>query len=199
MVLIIIALLIFSPGNPFFLHERVGLHERHFRLIKFRTMRPLLSQAEGVSSNLTVANDERITAVGRILRRLKLDELPQFINVVKGDMSLVGPRPESAEFVKHYTETQRELLKFRPGLTDPATLRYRHEEKVLAQFDNPVDAYINRVLPEKAAISLEYQRRRTFRSDLGVIWATFLSIFRSAEEANPATASESSRNPRENS
>ncbi len=173
-LLIVIALLLFSPGNPFFSHERVGLDQRTFRLIKFRTMRP----ARTNDSNLTVSGDRRITPIGRLLRRLKLDELPQFINVLRGEMSLVGPRPEVPEFVVHYSDAERALFNYRPGLTDPATLKYRHEEKTLAQFDDPVDAYIKKLLPDKAAISLEYQARRTFWSDIGILWKTFLSIFR---------------------
>jgi lipopolysaccharide/colanic/teichoic acid biosynthesis glycosyltransferase len=176
MILIVIAQIIFAPGNPFFLHERVGKHEKRFNLIKFRTMR----HATGTSLGLTIANDARITGIGRVLRRLKLDELPQFFNVLKGEMSLVGPRPETPEFVKYYNESQLALLNYRPGLTDPATLKYRHEEKLLARFEAPVGAYIREILPDKTAISLDYMEKRTFVSDLGIMIVTALSIFKSA-------------------
>jgi len=170
-LLIVIALLLFDFGNPFFVHRRVGQEGKEFGLIKFRTMR---RNAGGVG--LTVARDARITLIGRILRRLKLDELPQLLNVAAGQMAIVGPRPETPEFVGRYDAAQREILKYKPGLTDPASLKYRFEEKLLAKFADPVDVYIKTILPDKIALSLAYQERRTIWSDVGIIVRTILAI-----------------------
>lgn len=172
-LLIVIALLLFSPGQLFYYHRRAGRDGKEFDLIKFRTMRP---HTNGL--NLTVWGDERITGVGRILRRFKLDELPQLLNVISGSMAFVGPRPESVEYITHYSERQKEILKYKPGLTDPASLKYRHEEKVLGQFADPESAYLNEVLPDKIEISLQYQHSRSFASDLLIILKTVITIFR---------------------
>jgi len=166
------ALLLFSPGPPLFIHPRVGRYGRPFGLIKFRTM--VKSGPDG--SCITVQGDRRITGIGRILRFLKLDELPQLVNIVKGDMTFVGPRPEVQEFVALYTPLQREILNFRPGLVDPATLKFRHEERLLAGFDDPQQGYREIILPEKIRLSLEYQRRRTVWSDLLILLRTLISI-----------------------
>ena len=174
--LIVVALSDF--GNPLFLHPRVGRGGKHFRLAKFRTM----SKAAPGGSNLTVSGDPRVTTVGRILRRLKIDELPQLLNVLSGTMSIVGPRPETPEFVSLYTDDQREILKYRPGLTDPASIKYRHEEKILAQHGDPVAAYKTLILPDKIALSLEYQRHRNIVSDLRIIGQTVAAIVRPVPE-----------------
>jgi lipopolysaccharide/colanic/teichoic acid biosynthesis glycosyltransferase len=163
-------------GSPFFLHTRVGREGRPFRLIKFRTMR----DNAPTEANLTVSGDRRITPIGRVLRRLKIDELPQLLNVLAGSMSIVGPRPESPEYVAEYTKEQKEILRFRPGLTDPASIKYRYEEKILAKHADPVEAYKTIVLPDKIALSLDYQRRRTFWSDLVIVFQTVAVIFKSA-------------------
>jgi lipopolysaccharide/colanic/teichoic acid biosynthesis glycosyltransferase len=170
----LLALLLLDFGNPFFVHRRVGQGGREFGLVKFRTMR---TSSRG--ANVTVAGDVRITPVGRVLRRLKLDELPQLLNVLAGQMSIVGPRPETADFVASYTNEQRKILAYKPGLTDPASLKYRHEEKILAKYPDPVDAYKSIVMPDKIVVSLDYQRRRTFVSDLTIIIRTIIAIFRS--------------------
>ncbi len=172
-LLTLLALLLFDFGNPLFVHRRVGRAGKEFGLVKFRTMR---RNAGGVG--LTVARDARITPIGRILRRLKLDEMPQLLNVVAGQMAIVGPRPETPEFVARYDVAQREILKYKPGLTDPASLKYRYEEKTLAKFADPVDVYIETILPDKIAISLAYQKRRTILSDLGIVARTILAILR---------------------
>ncbi len=170
----LLALPLFDSGNPFFVHRRVGQGGREFGLVKFRTMRK-----RSPGANVTVAGDTRITRVGRVLRRLKLDELPQLLNVLAGQMSIVGPRPETADFVAAYTPEQRRILEFKPGLTDPASLKYRHEEKILAKYADPVDAYKSIVMPDKIAVSLDYQQRRTFVSDLTIVLRTIIAIFRS--------------------
>lgn len=168
----LLALLILDFGSPFYRHRRVGQYGREFRLIKFRTMRK-----DAAGGNLTVAGDSRVTAIGKVLRKLKIDELPQLINVLKGEMAIVGPRPETPEFVATYTPEQREILKFKPGLTDPSSIKYRYEEIILGSYADPVQAYKNIVLPDKLAISIAYQNQRTIGSDLSMIWRTFAAIF----------------------
>ncbi len=170
-ILISLLILIFSPGSVFFVHPRVGRSGKLFGLVKFRTMRP---RAGGV--NLTVGDDTRITGVGRILRRFKLDEMPQFWNILLGQMPFVGPRPEAEEYVNSYTAAQREILNYKPGLTDPASLKYRHEAELLGMQDDPQAVYRDVVLPEKIKLSLEYQRHRTVVSDIGVILKTLRAV-----------------------
>ncbi len=175
-VLAVVALSDF--GNPLFLQNRIGRGGKIFRLVKFRTM----SKNASAGSNLTVSGDKRVTPVGRLLRRFKIDELPQLVNVLIGSMSIVGPRPETPEYVALYDQDQREVLKYRPGLTDPASIKYRHEEKILAQYNDPVEAYKSVILPDKIAISLEYQRSRNIGSDLGIIGETIMAIVRPASD-----------------
>jgi lipopolysaccharide/colanic/teichoic acid biosynthesis glycosyltransferase len=147
---------------------------KRFRLIKFRTMKPSRSKGR----EITVSGDKRVTAIGRLLRRLKLDELPQLLNILNGSMTFVGPRPESPDYVAQYTAAQRAVLQFRPGLTDPASLKYRHEEQILARFANPEQGYIETVLPDKLNLSLEYQKKRSWSSDIRIMGATLAAIFR---------------------
>jgi lipopolysaccharide/colanic/teichoic acid biosynthesis glycosyltransferase len=164
-----------SPGPVFYRQERVGRGGRTFRMTKFRSMR---TDADRVGGLLTVGADPRITRVGRWLRASKIDELPQLLDVVRGDMALVGPRPEVPRYVALYTPEQRRVLDVRPGITDPASIHYRDESEVLANADDPERAYVETVLPHKLAINLEYQDRRTLASDVGVILATLLRLVR---------------------
>ena len=173
-ILVILTLLLFSPGNPFFTHERVGRNGAPFLLVKFRTMR----SAGRPGSELTVSGDARVTRIGRVLRRFKLDEIPQLLNILAGDMTFVGPRPESPAYVKHYSAAQRQVLDYLPGLTDPASLKYRHEEQVLASYADPERAYLERILPDKLKLSLEYQKNRGLLSDIKIMGATVAAIFR---------------------
>jgi lipopolysaccharide/colanic/teichoic acid biosynthesis glycosyltransferase len=156
-------------GPVFFSQVRVGRRGRPFRVHKFRTMIP---HAESQGMPLTVGGDRRITAVGRWLRGTKLDELPQLWNVMKGEMSFVGPRPEVPRYVAFYTLEQRRVLEVRPGITDPASLQFIDEASVLTRCSNPEAAYIKLVMPHKLAINLNYLRRRTLASDLFVVMAT---------------------------
>ena len=128
-------------------------------------------RAERPGAAITRADDPRITLIGRWLRRTKLDELPQFVNVVRGEMSVVGPRPEDPRFVAHYTAEQREVLRVLPGITSAASLKYRDEERLLVR-DDWEDYYRAVVMPDKLRIELEYLKRRTFWSDLGILCAT---------------------------
>lgn len=164
-----------SPGPVFFRQERVGRGGSPFRIFKFRSMRV---DAEAVGGQLTVDGDPRVTRVGAFLRASKIDELPQLINVLVGDMSLVGPRPEVPRYVALYTPDQRRVLAVRPGITDPASIRYRDEAAVLARAEDPERAYVDEVLPHKLAINLAYLDRRTLASDVGVILATLWRLLR---------------------
>jgi lipopolysaccharide/colanic/teichoic acid biosynthesis glycosyltransferase len=164
-----------SKGPALFRHERVGRDGRPFQLLKLRTM---VADAPARGGALTTPGDPRVTRLGAVLRRWKLDELPQLANVLRGDMSLVGPRPEVPRYVAGYTPRQRGVLRVRPGVTDPASLAYVDEAAVLARFDDCERAYVEVVLPAKLALSLEYLDRRTLRSDLGVLARTFVRIAR---------------------
>jgi lipopolysaccharide/colanic/teichoic acid biosynthesis glycosyltransferase len=164
-----------SPGPVFFVQDRVGRGGRVFGLLKFRTMR---ADAPARGLAITAGDDPRITHVGAVLRRWKLDELPQFVNVLRGDMSLVGPRPEVPRYVARYSERQRDVLRVRPGITDPASLAYVDEAAVLARFDDVERAYVERVLPEKLALSLDYLEHRTLGTDLGVLARTLVRVVR---------------------
>jgi lipopolysaccharide/colanic/teichoic acid biosynthesis glycosyltransferase len=168
--LLAVAVKVSSRGTVLHRGERVGRDGRPFLLYKFRSMRV---SEDGPA--ITRADDPRITAVGRVLRRTKLDELPQLINVLAGQMSLVGPRPEAPRYVAMYDAGQRRILTARPGMTSPASLLYRAEEELLTgpEWER---AYVERIMPEKLRIDLEYLERRTFRSDLDVIARTFAAL-----------------------
>ncbi len=172
-LLLVIALLLklLSPGPVFFRQRRMGQHGRPFELIKFRSMvhRPM-----GQAPLVTADGDCRITPVGRVLRRTKLDELPQLWNVLKGDMSLVGPRPEVPRYVEHYPELFSLVLRQRPGITDICTLQLRNEEQILARAEHPERYYIDKLLPRKLSASIREGWRRTFWRDLRVLVATVL-------------------------
>jgi lipopolysaccharide/colanic/teichoic acid biosynthesis glycosyltransferase len=153
---------------------RVGRHGVPFKLYKFRSM---VVNADKIGAGITTAHDPRITPIGRFLRRTKLDELPQLINVLRGEMSLVGPRPEDPRYVALYTEEQRRVLRARPGMTSLASVRYRNEQALLSG-DDWETRYIQQIMPDKLAIDLQYIERATLLSDLGVLWQTFLALFR---------------------
>lgn len=170
-VLLCFALLVAltSAGGAFFRQERVGKEGRPFRLLKFRTMRPG-SEATG---QLTIGGrDPRITGVGRWLRRTKMDELPQLWNVLVGDMSLVGPRPEVPKYVALYAPAQRAVLSVRPGITGLASIRYIDENELLARAADPERAYIEEVMPAKLALELQYVREHNLWQDLRILGAT---------------------------
>lgn len=157
-----------DDGRPcFFRQERVGWKGRSFKILKFRTMR---SGASGPA--ITGAGDRRVTCVGAILRKFKLDELPQFINVLKGDMSMVGPRPEVPEFVEPGDRLWDEVLSVRPGITDLATLLYRNEEQLLDSAGRPELDYRHTILPAKLALNIEYMRSRTLYRDIRLLMLT---------------------------
>ena len=168
--LVIAAAVVIDDGwPPLYAQERVGLHGRLFKLLKFRSMR---RAADRTGGHLTVGNDRRVTRVGRGLRRTKLDELPQLLNVVHGDMSLVGPRPEVPEFVQRYNADQRRVLELVPGITDPASIKYADESDVLALQADPHEYYVKTVMPDKIRINMQYAKRATIISDFVVILET---------------------------
>ena len=157
-----------SPGPALFRQERVGRHGHTFRIHKFRTMR-----ADAAGLPLTVGRDARITRAGRWLRSRRLDELPQLIDVLKGDMSLVGPRPEVPRYVRHYPPALRErVLSVRPGITDPASLAHLDEDALLARAADPERAYVEQVLPAKLALAADYAAAATLASDLRILLRT---------------------------
>jgi lipopolysaccharide/colanic/teichoic acid biosynthesis glycosyltransferase len=173
-VLLVLAALVActSRGPILFRQERVGLDGRPFRILKFRTMRP------GPGLPVTGAGDRRVTTVGRFLRRAKLDELPQLFNVVRGDMSIVGPRPEVPIYVADYGPQERRVLEVRPGLTDPATLAYRDEERLLGAIppDERERYYVTEILPRKLRLNLAYVEGASLSEDLLLVARTFRAI-----------------------
>lgn len=161
-----------SPGPALFRQTRIGRAGKPFTIHKFRTMRQ-----DGGGLGLTVGDDARITAAGHWLRRLKLDELPQLWDVLRGAMSLVGPRPDLPQYVALYPEALREtLLAQRPGITDPASLAFRHEAEMLAASPDPERAYVEQILPAKLRLSAEYARQATVWSDLRLMARTALLL-----------------------
>ena len=163
-----------SRGGAFYHQERIGRHGVPFRLHKFRSMQV---HREGAQVTLGTS-DPRITSVGRVLRNYKLDELPQLWNVVKGDMSLVGPRPEVAKYVALYTDEMREVLTVRPGITDPASIAGFDEGERLEAAADPERYYREIIMPEKVQQQLAYVRSATFGSDIRIIARTFFRIFK---------------------
>jgi len=160
-----------SPGPVFFRQVRLGRGGKPFRILKFRSM----VAAQNGGPSVTVAGDRRITPIGKILRRTKLDELPQLINVVLGDMSLVGPRPEVPDYRHVYQNGFEKVLSARPGMTDPVSLQLADEENFLKQFPNPLQAYEKIVLPRKLSLSMQYLQQRSVVNDVRIIFLTVLA------------------------
>jgi len=174
-IFLVVALLIKadSPGPIFFLQERVGRRFQPFHIYKFRTMVP---EAPRLGKLITAGEDPRITHVGRILRQTKVDELPQLVNVLKGDMSLVGPRPEVRQYVELFRPDYEEILQVSPGITDLASVHYRYESEILGQAENPEERYVKEILPEKIRLAKEYLRRSSLYFDTSVIVQTLVAL-----------------------
>lgn len=172
---IIIALCIVcgSKGGVFYRQIRVGKGNKDFKLLKFRTMRP---NADKQGLLITVGADNRITTIGHFLRKYKLDELPQLLNIIKGDMSVVGPRPEVRHYVDMYDERQLRVLEVRPGLTDYASIEYISESELLAKSDDPERTYIEEVMPTKLELNLKYIENQSIGEDIRLIFKTLGKI-----------------------
>jgi lipopolysaccharide/colanic/teichoic acid biosynthesis glycosyltransferase len=171
-----------SPGPAFFVQTRLGRHRRPIRVVKLRTM---TEGAEHGGAQVTAAQDPRVTPLGRFLRATKLDELPQLWNVVRGDMSLTGPRPEVERYVKHYRPEWERVFDVRPGLTDSASVAFRHEEELLAGAHDRERAYVEVLLPLKIRLALEDVERASLAHDLGVLLRTALAVL-GANPTHPA-------------
>ena len=169
-----VAIKLDSPGPVFFKQQRIGRYFKPFWIYKFRTM---VVDAQRRGGLLTADADPRITRVGQVLRRSKLDELPQLINILKGDMSLVGPRPEVARYVQLFRRDYEEILTIKPGITDLASLKYRNEASLLAQAQNPEQEYVSRVLPDKIRMAKEYVHHSSMGFDLSLLFRTIFKLF----------------------
>jgi lipopolysaccharide/colanic/teichoic acid biosynthesis glycosyltransferase len=175
LLLVAVMIRLDSPGPVFFRQERIGKAERPFLILKFRTM---VQDAPLMGGPITVGDDPRITKLGKWLRRTKIDELPQLLNILKGDMSFVGPRPEVRKYVNLFRQDFEQILQVRPGLTDLASLRYRNEAEILGRFENPEEAYQQRILPDKIRLAKEYLRQSSVLFDIALIFRTLLKVMR---------------------
>jgi len=174
LVAIAVAVRLDSPGPVLYRGRRMGRYGREFYIWKFRTM---VTGADRAGPGITVADDSRVTRVGRLLRRTKLDELPQLVNVLRGEMSIVGPRPEDPRYVALYTPEQRaQILSIRPGLTSPASVRFRDEEAALSGADWET-AYVQQIMPAKLALDLEYVQNASLLRDVGLIVRTVAAMW----------------------
>ena len=162
-----------SKGPVFYRQTRVGWHNKDFRIFKFRSMRVGSDRGSLVTIG---GRDPRITKSGYYIRKYKLDEFPQLINVLIGDMSLVGPRPEVRHYVDYWTPKQMRVLDVRPGITDPASIKFRNENELMAQADDPEQYYINVIMQEKLRLYLEYVDNQSFLYDLRLIFATLRAV-----------------------
>ena len=174
-VLLVVSVLVAvtSPGGVFFRQERIGKDGKLFRIFKFRSMRK-----DNAGLKITTGNDSRITPVGRFLRKSKIDELPQLINVLVGDMSFVGPRPEVADYVNLYTPYQRQVLLVRPGITGLASIRFRNENDLLTASDDPNRTYVEQIMPRKIDLDLEYIPHASVFYDIKLIFQTFAVVIK---------------------
>lgn len=164
-----------SKGGALYRQTRIGRDGKEFKLLKFRTMR---QDADKIGGLITVGDDQRVTRIGKFLRKYKLDELPQFLNIIKGDMSIVGPRPEVPKYVVLYNEQQRRVLSVRPGLTDYASIDYISESELLAQSADPDRTYIEEIMPAKLELNLKYIENQSITEDLRLIFKTLFSILK---------------------
>jgi lipopolysaccharide/colanic/teichoic acid biosynthesis glycosyltransferase len=173
--LVVLALIIvIETGAPvFYRGVRAGRYGKPFRILKFRTM---VVDAESLGSASTPGDDLRVTRVGNFLRQYKLDELPQLINVVRGEMSLVGPRPQVTWAVEQYTAEERTILRVRPGITDPASVRFRNESEILRGSTDPEKDYFEKIHPEKMRLSIEYVQNQSFLLDCKILLQTMLVV-----------------------
>lgn len=160
-------------GSPFFVQQRVGLNGKNFGLLKFRSMR---KNAESKGQLTVGMKDNRITRSGYFIRKYKIDELPQLVNVFLGEMSVVGPRPEVPKYVLLYNEAQQNVLSIKPGITDFASIEYVRENELLSQSSNPEKTYIEEIMPAKLELNLKYVREQSFLTDMKIILQTIKAI-----------------------
>ena len=172
-VFIIIWIKSTSKGGVFYFQQRMGKDNLPFKLFKFRTM---YTDADKKGLITVGMRDSRITPTGYFLRKYKLDELPQLLNVLNGSMSLVGPRPEVEKYTKLYNESQLKVLSVKPGITDLASIKYSNENEILEKFDDPEKGYIEQVMPDKLKLNLEYIQKQSFWFDIKIIFATLFKI-----------------------
>ncbi|MEQ1666696.1 MAG: sugar transferase [Bdellovibrionales bacterium] len=173
-ILVAVFIVLESRGGVFYRQLRIGQYQKGFRLLKFRTMHQRTTQ--GLS--ITIGNnDARITKIGKVLRKYKLDELPQLWNVLIGEMSFVGPRPEVPRYVEMYNAEQLEVLSVKPGITDYASIKYRNENELLAKAENPEQFYIEEVMPSKLRLNMFYVKNQSFLLDIKLIVKTLVFIF----------------------
>lgn len=168
-----------SKGSVFFRQERVTQYGRIFRIFKFRSM---VANAEALGAQVTVSNDMRVTRVGKVIRGCRLDEIPQLINIITGDMSFVGTRPETTKYVKRYTPQMMATLLLPAGVTSEASIKYKDEDRLLDSAENADDVYVNQVLPEKMKYNLESILTFNFWSDLGTMVRTVLAVIKKGDE-----------------
>ena len=175
LLLIALAIKIDDPGPVFYRQVRVGKDGKEFRIYKFRTM---IVDADKKGLAITVGRDNRITRMGRLLRKTKLDELAQLINVFTGEMSFVGPRPEVPKYVNMYTPYQRQVLLVRPGITDYASIAYRNENDMLEGADDPERMYIDVIMPDKIELNMKYLREISPLADIRLIFSTIIAVIK---------------------
>jgi lipopolysaccharide/colanic/teichoic acid biosynthesis glycosyltransferase len=174
-LLIALAIVLESRGGVFYRQERVGRNGIPFKLWKFRTMRV---NADKLGKLTVGMRDPRITGAGYFIRKSKLDEFPQFLNVLVGEMSIVGPRPEVQEYVDLYSKEQLEILNVKPGITDYASLEYFNENHLLGQSTNPRETYIQEIMPAKIALNKKYLANPTLGQDIKIMWLTFIKVIK---------------------
>ncbi|MGL4731410.1 MAG: sugar transferase [Clostridium sp.] len=173
LLLIAIFIKIDSKGPIFFKQQRVGKNKKVFEIYKFRTM---VTDAEKIGKQITVGNDSRITNVGKFIRKCKLDELPQLLNVLRGEMSLVGPRPEVPRYVELYDEYQEQILLVKPGITDYASIEFRNENDILGKSISPEETYIKDIMPNKIELNVKYIKNISLIEDFKLILKTIKVI-----------------------
>ncbi len=176
LIIAVSLIILLSSGYPvFFLQERVGKDWKIFKIIKFRTM---VKNAEKMGMGISSYNDTRITSIGKILRKFKIDELPQIFNVFAGNMSLVGPRPELLKYAEYYADDYSEILKIKPGITDYASIEFKDESLLLNNSNDNEKVYLNKILPEKISLYKKYLKEANLKTDLKIIFSTFKVLIR---------------------
>ncbi len=174
-IILSIIIVVDSKGGVFYFQQRVGKNNKDFGLIKFRTM----GEKSDKAGLLTIgAEDNRITKSGKWLRKYKIDELPQLYNILKGEMSFVGPRPEVRKYVDLYNYSQLKVLSIKPGLTDYASMKYINESEILATFSDPEKIYIEKIMPEKLVLNLKYIKEQGFFTDFNILFKTMVKVFK---------------------